>query len=72
MVREVTALAAGLRFIFGTALAVDLALRKQNADQDIDLADCLRFGVVNPAALQMERAESLVKRLGGTLPEVLP
>jgi hypothetical protein len=70
--RELIALAVGLKFIFGTAVAVDLALRKQNADQDVELADCLRYGVANPAALQMERAESLVKRLGGTLPRALP
>ncbi len=69
---ELVALAANLRFIFGSALAVELALRKQNADQDVDLADSLRFGVVNPAAAQMERAESLITRLGGHLPRILP
>jgi hypothetical protein len=70
--RELIALAVGLKFMFGTAVAVDLALRKQNAEQDVELADCLRYGVANPGALQMERAESLLKRLGGTLPRALP
>ena len=69
---ELVCLAANLRFIFGSALTVELALRKQNAEQDTDLAYCLRSGVVDPAAAQMERAESLVKRLGGQLPTILP
>lgn len=72
VISELVSLAANLRFIFGSALAVELALRKQNADQDVDLAYCLRASVVNPAATQMERAESLVKRLCGQLPRILP
>jgi hypothetical protein len=71
-VAELTELAASLRFISGTALAVEKALRHQNAEHDVDLADCLRSGVVDPASLQMERAESLVKRLGGRLPRATP
>ena len=67
-VAELAEIAASLRFISGTALAVEKALRQQKAEHDVDLADCLRFGVVDPATLQMERAESLVKRLGGRLP----
>lgn len=72
VVSELVSLAAHLRFIFGTALAVEMALRKQNADQDVDLAYSLRFGVINPAAAEMERAESLIRRLGGQLPGIRP
>ena len=38
-----------LRFILGTGVAVELALRQQNADQDGDLADCLRHGICDSA-----------------------
>jgi hypothetical protein len=29
-----------LKVIYGTALAVELALRKQDAEQDVDIAEC--------------------------------
>ena len=45
MVTEITALSVGLRAIYGTAVAAQLALRCQAAEQDLEIADALRAGV---------------------------
>jgi hypothetical protein len=71
IVSDVIALAVHLQFISGIAVALDLALRTQNADQDIDLANCLRFGVINSTGRELERARKLIERLGGLVPESL-
>jgi hypothetical protein len=71
IVSDVIALAAHLQFISGIALALDLALRTQNADQDVDLANCLRFGVINSTHRELERARGLIRRLGRAVPELL-
>ena len=44
-----------LRTIFGTAITAELALRKQGAERDVEIADCLRGGVSEPLADQIER-----------------
>jgi hypothetical protein len=71
IVSDLVEIAAHLRFVLGTAIALDLALRRQGADQDIDLADCLRFGVIGSTAQQLRRTVGLIRRLGGTVPEAL-
>jgi hypothetical protein len=55
-----------LRFIHGTGVAVELALRQQNADQDGDLADCLRHGICDGAHELTRSLESLVRMLRGS------
>jgi hypothetical protein len=61
-----------LRTIYGTALATELALRKQNAEQDIDLAQCLRSNVCGLVIELEEQIQGIVQRLGGEVPEPLP
>lgn len=71
-VRDIVLLALRLRVIYGTALSVELAMRKQHAENDVEFADCLRHGVCAPTADQCGQAESLAKRVGGLIPEALP
>jgi hypothetical protein len=61
-----------LKVIYGTALSVELALRKQDAEQDVDIAECLRAGVCNPISDQVESMRSIVEKFGAGLPEPLP
>jgi hypothetical protein len=61
-----------LKVIYGTALAAEIALRKQDAEQDSDIAECLRAGVCNPVAEQADSMRSIVERFGAQLPEPLP
>lgn len=46
-----------LRAIYGTAIAAELALRQQAAEQDPEVADCLRAGVCDPIADQIRALE---------------
>ena len=45
MSMELTALCLRLRAIYATAVAAQLALRWQDAEQDLEIADALRVGV---------------------------
>jgi hypothetical protein len=69
-----TLICLALRFkeIYGTALAVELALRNQNAEQDADIAECLRAGVRDAIAEQDYIVRSLVEAMGGELREPRP
>lgn len=69
---QLTWLALRLKTIYGTALAVELALRKQNAEQDVDLAECLRAGVCDFIADQAGRVRTIVNGLGEEIPEPPP
>jgi len=69
IIGELTALAVRLKVIYGTGLAVQLALRQQNADQDGELADCVTSGICNGVTDLTESVRNLVERLGGSLPE---
>lgn len=51
-----------LRSIYGTAVAADLALRGQAAEQDAEIADCLRVGVCDPIADEIRDLEGLAQR----------
>ena len=55
-------LVARLRTIFGTAITAELALRRQGAERDLEIADCLRGGVSDPLADQIERLSLLAER----------
>lgn len=72
VLRGLVMVALRLKVIYGTALAVELALRKQDAEQDVDIAKCLRAGVCNPIAEQADNMRSIVERFGAQLPEPLP
>jgi hypothetical protein len=72
VVRGLVMAALRLKVIYGTALAVELALRKQDAEQDVDIAECLRSGVCNPISEQADIIRTLVERFGAHLPEPLP
>jgi hypothetical protein len=72
VVPRLVMVALRLKVIYGTALAVELALRKQDAEQDVDIAECLRSGVCNPVAEQAENMRSLAEKFGAQLPEAVP
>jgi hypothetical protein len=46
-----------LRAIYGMAITAELALRQQAAEQDPEVADCLRAGVCDPIADQIRALE---------------
>ena len=70
--RQIVMLALRLKVVYAMAISVQLALRHQGAEFDVDLAHCLRHGVCDPLADQIDAAESVVKQLGGEIPESLP
>ena len=51
-----------LRVIFGTAITAELALRRQCAERDVEIADCLRAGVSEPLAGAIEQLAVLGRR----------
>jgi hypothetical protein len=55
-------IAIRLNRVYVTGLAVELALRQQNADHDTDLANCLRAGVCAPVSELTEAVRSIVER----------
>jgi hypothetical protein len=61
---SLTGMALQLKSIYGTSIAVQLALRHQNAEQDSELADCLRHGVCDLTTKLFETVDTLVERLG--------
>lgn len=71
-VRQLTTLALQLRAIYGTAVAAELALRQQCADEDREIADYLRAGVCNPIADQIRDLEDLARRLRSEASEFSP
>lgn len=52
--RQIVTLAQRLKVIYAAAISVQLALRGQNAEFDADLAQCLRHGVCDPLADQID------------------
>jgi hypothetical protein len=60
--RQLSILARRLRTIYGVAIAAEGALRHQSAEQDVEIADCLRVGVCDPVADQARDLEALIKR----------
>ncbi|MDE2050728.1 MAG: hypothetical protein KGJ72_06890 [Gammaproteobacteria bacterium] len=63
--RQLALLALRLRVIYGTALSAELALRQQAAERDPEIADCLRAGVCDPIAAQIQELEEMAYRLRG-------
>lgn len=70
--RQLTSLTLRLRAVYGTAVAAELALRGRAAEQDSEIADCLRGGVCDPIADQIRDLEDLAQRFCGEVPEFKP
>jgi hypothetical protein len=66
--RQLTTLAQRLRLIYGFAVVAERALRHQAAEQDIEIADCLRAGVCDPLADQARDLEPFIERSWTTPP----
>lgn len=60
--RQLSILVPRLRAIYGTTITAELALRQQAAEQDPEVADCLRVGVCDPIADQVQALEGIVER----------
>ena len=66
--RELFTLAVRLRAIYGSATTVELALRQQAAEQDAEIADCLREGVCNQLFDEIYKLDEIARRCVKTLP----
>jgi hypothetical protein len=65
---DLFALAVRLRAVFGTATTVELALRQQAAEQDTEIADCLREGLCNALFDEIDRLDGVIRQYGRELP----
>ena len=70
--QQLTVLALRLRVIYGTAVSAELALRRQAALQDPEIADCLRAGVCDSLADHIRDLEEVARRLRSGPPEPDP
>jgi hypothetical protein len=71
--RRLSTLVRRLQTIYGIAVTAEAALRHQAADQDVEIADCLRAGVCDPVADQArELEEALVEHCRAKLPKPKP
>ncbi len=70
--RQLTIVARRLRAIYGMAVTAELGLRGQGADQDAEIADCLRVGVCDPIDEQIQELEALARILRPDPPEAAP
>jgi hypothetical protein len=57
--RTLESAAKRLAIIRAVAVTVEQALRNQNCEQDVEFADCLRWGVSNPVFEQEQLIESM-------------
>ena len=64
--RQLSLVIHRLRAIYGTAITAELALRQQAAEQDLEVADCLRFDVCDPIADQIRALEKATRHLPET------
>lgn len=60
--RRLTLVVPRLRGIYGAAVTAELALRQQDAEQNPEIADCLRDGVCDPIADQIRALEEVTGR----------
>jgi hypothetical protein len=58
--RQLSLVMARLRAIYGTAVTAELALRQQAAEQNPEVADCLRTCVCDPIADQIRALEGAI------------
>jgi hypothetical protein len=64
-----SALVRRLHTIYGIAVTAEAALRHQAADQDVEIADCLRAGVCDPVADHARDLEVLVEQCRANAPK---
>ena len=64
LVTELTALALRLRAIDAAAVTAQLALRKQAAEQDLEIADALRVGVCDALGDRIRELDHITVRRG--------
>jgi hypothetical protein len=57
-----------LKVIGAVAITTEVALRTQNCEQDADIAECLRHGVVDALTTQIERMSRLSASVAGYAP----
>jgi hypothetical protein len=62
--KQITLVALRLRAIYGIAVTAERALRLQSAEQDPEIADCLRVGVCDPIADQIRALQELTEHRG--------
>jgi len=67
LIAPLTGIANRLTYIRATAVTVELALRAQNGDQDVDIAACMRAGVCDALDDQFTRLKAIIESLGGSL-----
>lgn len=70
--RRLSLLLRRFRTIYGTALTAELALRYQAAEQDSEVADCLRGGVCDPIADQVRELEDVILQFCSAIPRGKP
>ena len=58
--RQLSLVIPRLRAIYGTAVTAELALRQEAAEQNLEVADCLRAGVCDPIADQIRALEEVI------------
>ena len=66
---HLSALVRRLQIIYGIAVTAEAALRHQAADQDVEVADCLRAGVCDPVADQARDLEAFVEHCRAKVPK---
>ena len=64
--RRLTLVLPRLRGIYGAAVTAELALRQQQAEQNPEIADCLRDGVCDPIADQIRALEEVTEHSSET------
>lgn len=60
--RQLSMLVRRLRAIYGIAVTAEGALRHQAAEQDAEIADCLRGGVCDPVADEIRALQEITER----------
>ena len=68
---QLSEMALRLRAIVATTITSELALRKLNCEQDVEVADCLRAGVCDPLDAHVRQLKNVIEQIGGKLPEPL-
>lgn len=68
LIAPLTGIASRLTYIRAIAVTVELALRAQNGDQDVDIAACMRAGICDALDDQFTRLNIIIESLGGSPP----
>jgi hypothetical protein len=66
--RHLSVVVRRLQTIYGIAVTAAAALRHQAADQDVEIAECLRAGVCDPVADQARHLEAIVEHCRAKAP----